>query len=746
MQRQLMKRGSVETNDSPYKDFDKDFNEVLKLLHSHQKDNPKCNVEESEWDARVHELMTAFENLPSIIVNSVYQPNIDSTRSPFAPKGRGEAIKRNLFKSPLVQVRERAVEEYKSAEDREGMDVDEDSESLVAEGPSNSISAEMTELKERLLRTDVKTSREERGKVVDDIVANKDVLAHSKCLVCGYEFSLFKNLNKHYRNVKCKKPTNIKKKPENKGSIKPVASRPTSKPVVSRERVAVESAETQSDQAEEVVGREEGESAEPHSDPEGEVVERVEGESAETQSNQEGEVVERVEGESAETQSNHEEEIGERVEGESAEPHSDEEGKVVETSIIEDKIETNSILSDLNSHHQEIDVGDLLPRLQGREREEEEERIYEEVGERTKKKTVLKISYNPENETMEDFCDVPILESSDHQNVEDHTILEEVVPERGLSPILRVEPEPEKRNRLESEGEADYEINPPDFIAKQLPEWRMGDDLQDTVRSILFSKDPKTLYDTKDQLLTSLANVKTDYNIQDVPEEYMNALEQACGASTETETQEILSTQKDFTEYVSPDHPTGRIGLRDDYQYIWMSNKRIQGKGKTKKPETIIQYCRILFGHGSISLYNFLESRGKKLEDFLFPEGFSSSLSILVEWANIQPNPSTQSKKIINIRGNFMIDIRLYFIFLGMRHNALGTLYDYFWEKADKFHVNIRDVHMVTQRIEYQRNQVLFPREDGTPHQMNNVYSLKAWKVLILITSNLLLILGIRVQ
>ncbi len=93
-----------------------------------------------------------------------------------------------------------------------------------------------------------------------------------------------------------------------------------------------------------------------------------------------------------------------------------------------------------------------------------------------------------------------------------------------------------------------------------------------------------------------------------------------------------------------------------------------------------------------------------------------------------------------------MIDIRLYFIFLGMRHNALGTLYDYFWEKADKFHVNIRDVHMVTQRIEYQRNQVLFPREDGTPHQMNNVYSLKAWKVLILITSNLLLILGIRVQ
>ena len=103
----------------------------------------------------------------------------------------------------------------------------------------------------------------------------------------------------------------------------------------------------------------------------------------------------------------------------------------------------------------------------------------------------------------------------------------------------------------------------------------------------------------------------------------MNALEQACGATTETESQEALSKNKDFTEYVSPDQPTGRIGLRDDFQYIWMVLKRIRGKGKAKKPETIIQYCRLLFGHGSNSLYNFLESRGQKLEEYLYPQGMS---------------------------------------------------------------------------------------------------------------------------
>ena len=173
------------------------------------------------------------------------------------------------------------------------------------------------------------------------------------------------------------------------------------------------------------------------------------------------------------------------------------------------------------------------------------------------------------------------------------------------------------------EIEETSEITPPDFIAKQLPEWRIGEDLPEKICSVVFSKDPRTLYDTKDQLLTSLENVKPDYYTQDVPEEYMNALEQACGATTETELQEALSKNKDFTEYVSPDQPTGRIGLRDDFQYIWKVLKRIRGKGKPKKPETIIQYCRILFGHGSNSLYNFLESRGQMLEEYLYPQGMS---------------------------------------------------------------------------------------------------------------------------
>ena len=636
MQMILIKRGSVETSDSPYKDFDKEFNEVLKLLHSHQTAYPKCNVEESEWDASVQELITAYESLPSHIVNPIFQPNSDSTRSPFAPtKLRSEIIKRNLFISPKAQATEREVEE-----------VTEESSIVhkaATESCDNSNSAEMAELKERLLRTDVKKSREARGKVVDDIVANKDVLAHSKCLLCGYEFTLFKNLYKHYRNVKCTKPTNIKKKPEKKGSIKPVGSRPTSKPEVSRGRVVVES---------------------------------------------------------------------------------DQEEDIVESSVFEPDYdaETNSILTFI-SHPVEIDVGDSLPHNQGREREREDileeviderERIVEEVGETTKTRQVMKISYNPENETICETLSVPLLGSSDQRdaNIQDHTVLEDVVPEPGLSPIPRLEPEPEKKNRreqsprFESEAESDYEISPPDFIAKELPEWRIGEDLPEKIRSVVFSKDPRTLYDTKDQLLTSLENVKPDYHSQDVPEEYMDALVQACGATTETESHEALRNNKDFTAYVSPDQPKGRIGLRDDFQYIWMVLKRIRGKGKAKKPETIIQYCRLLFGHGSNSLYNFLESRGQKLEEYLYPQGLSSSSSILVDWANNQPNPSTESKKIINFQGNFMIDIRLYFICLGMRHIALMALYDYFWAKADRFTLPVTDVFKVTSRIEYQRNQV----------------------------------------
>ena len=138
-----MKRGSVQTNETPYKDFDNDFNLVLQLLRSHQIDNPKCNVQESEWDTGIQQLLTAFESLPSIIVNSVYQPNIDSNRSPFAPKGRGESIKRNLFKSPKVQVRERAVEAAESAESAENIEnLDDNEDSESDEGPSKSLSKE----------------------------------------------------------------------------------------------------------------------------------------------------------------------------------------------------------------------------------------------------------------------------------------------------------------------------------------------------------------------------------------------------------------------------------------------------------------------------------------------------------------------------------------------------------------------------------------------------------------------------
>ena len=704
MQMILIKRGSVETDDSPYKNFDKDFDEVLKLLDSHQLANPRCNIEESRWDANVEELRNAYESLPRHIVNPLFQPNKDSARSPFAPSNvRSENLRRNLFKSPTVKTREILAEEV--TEDSP-IDHEAAAEEVTDESPSdhegaressaNSDSGELTKLKERLLKTDAKRSREARGKVVDYIVSNKDVLGHNKCLLCGHEFSLSKNLYKHYRNVNCTKHKNIRKKPENKGRVKPVDSRPTSKPLVRKGRV--ESAEPQSELEEPIAG------------PSGINSERAVIRSAEPQSDR-GEAIAGPSGVSRE--------IGVFR---SAEPQSDEEEDIVETSVIEedDDAEKNSILTFIFSHPEEINDGDSFPHNQGTEREtedifedsiDERERLVEEVGET---RQFMNIAYNSNNETVCQTLSAPLLGSSDQQdaNIQDHTVLEDVVPDPFLSPIHSVEPEPEKQNRreqsprFESEAELDYEISPPDFIAKQLPEWRIGEDLPEKIRSVVFSKDPRTLYDTKVQLLTSLENVKPDYLSQDIPEEYMDALEQACGATTETKSHDALSKNKDFTGYVSPDQPNGRIGMRDDFQYIWTVLKRIRGKGKAKKPETIIQYCRLLFGHGSNSLYNFLESRGQKLEEYLYPQGLSSSLSILLDWANDQQNPSTESKKIIIIRGNFMIDIRLYFICLGMRHVALMALYDYFWAKADRLTVPVTDVFKVTSRIEYQRNQV----------------------------------------
>ena len=393
MQMILIKRGSVETDDSPYKNFDNDFDEVLKLLDSHQLANPRCNIEESRWDANVEELRNAYESLPRHIVNPLFQPNKDSARSPFAPTNvRSEKLRRNLFKSPTVKTREILAEEV--TEDSP-IDHEAAAEEVTDESPSdhegaressaNSDSGELTKLKERLLKTDAKKSREARGKVVDYIVSNKDVLGHNKCLLCGHEFTLSKNLYKHYRNVNCTKHTNIRKKPEIKGSVKPVDSRPTSKPLVRKGRV--ESAEPQSELEEPIAG------------PSG--VSR---------------------------------EIGVFR---SAEPQSDEEEDIVETSVIEqdDDAEKNSVLTFI-SQPEEIHVGESFPHNQGTEREiedifedniDERECIVEEVDET---RQYMKIAYDSNNETVCETHSVPVLGSSDQQ---DHTVLEDVVPDRNQS-------------------------------------------------------------------------------------------------------------------------------------------------------------------------------------------------------------------------------------------------------------------------------------------------------------------------
>ena len=47
-----------------------------------------------------------------------------------------------------------------------------------------------------------------------------------------------------------------------------------------------------------------------------------------------------------------------------------------------------------------------------------------------------------------------------------------------------------------------------------------------------------------------------------------------------------IKIDKDYSVYISPDQPKGRIALRDDFQYIWMVYRRIRGKGKSKSNET----------------------------------------------------------------------------------------------------------------------------------------------------------------
>ena len=101
MQSQLKKHGKLNIQETPFKDFDSDVSDTVNLLKRHQFVYPYCTVSKEEWDDSVSELEKNFEELPKLIVNSMYTPNILATRSPFQPR---ENIRRNLFNSPMVQV------------------------------------------------------------------------------------------------------------------------------------------------------------------------------------------------------------------------------------------------------------------------------------------------------------------------------------------------------------------------------------------------------------------------------------------------------------------------------------------------------------------------------------------------------------------------------------------------------------------------------------------------------------------
>ena len=108
VQEHLRVSGRVNLKVSPFKDFDKRFAELWKLLNNHQKFYPKCKVPKSDWDASVNACRDTINLIPIEIVNTLYTSNAGPIPSPFARtpamKPRRSAVRRNLFESEMLEV------------------------------------------------------------------------------------------------------------------------------------------------------------------------------------------------------------------------------------------------------------------------------------------------------------------------------------------------------------------------------------------------------------------------------------------------------------------------------------------------------------------------------------------------------------------------------------------------------------------------------------------------------------------
>ena len=72
-----------------------------------------------------------------------------------------------------------------------------------------------------------------------------------------------------------------------------------------------------------------------------------------------------------------------------------------------------------------------------------------------------------------------------------------------------------------------------------------------------------------------------------------------------------------------------------------------------------------------------------------------------------------------------------------MRYNALCSLHDYFWQKADRYNVNITDVYTMTSRTEYQRHQVTMYNDSSNKAMALNSKIQKSARIAQQLTENI---------
>ena len=188
------------------------------------------------------------------------------------------------------------------------------------------------------------------------------------------------------------------------------------------------------------------------------------------------------------------------------------------------------------------------------------------------------------------------------------------------------------------------QIIPPEFIRKELPFWKVGNTLPDKITAKIFSQDPVTLFEIKNDWLIVLDQQKAKPLQTDLTEdEYLiltpllnsNPLEDDDGKG------DIPSSIPDFSNYKANLNPMDRMELCLDYQYIWSTHRRIRN-GKLKSSSTIVQYSKLLFDKTRSSLFNHLQSNGVKMGDLLFPK--SQMSTAITAWTVHSGNASTESK------------------------------------------------------------------------------------------------------